>query len=99
MASVEPAQGAADLAVKSSPPPPQVSDDLTAANESDGQAQFGSGGTELEPHEGERAKKKKNRRNKSMAARGPTALPKNRGTGFEGTLPRPLDLLFVGEHG
>ncbi len=31
-------------------------------------------------------KKRKKRGKKSLAQRGPTALPKNRGTGFEGTL-------------
>ena len=32
-------------------------------------------------------KKKKRSKGKSVAQRGPTALPRNRGTGFEGRLP------------
>ncbi|KND87209.1 Argonaute-binding protein 1 [Tolypocladium ophioglossoides CBS 100239] len=84
MPSAEPAEGAAAPAVTSSPPP-QVPDGLTAVDESDGQAQC-DGDSGL--HKGEQAKKKKkkmkkSRGNKSTAQRGPTALPKNRGTGFE----------------
>ncbi|POR39556.1 Argonaute-binding protein 1 [Tolypocladium paradoxum] len=78
MPSAEPAPDTADPAVPSSPPP-QIRDDSTPPYVSDGQYDGGS-----ERYESEKAKKKKkSRRNKSTAKRGPTALPKNRGTGFE----------------
>ncbi|PNY26320.1 Argonaute-binding protein 1 [Tolypocladium capitatum] len=80
MLSVDPTQGAAAPAVPPSAPP-QVPGGLAAA-ERDGQLQY-DGGSEPELQKGEQAKKKKGRRNKSMAQRGPTALPRNRGTGFE----------------
>lgn len=39
------------------------------------------------------APKKKKRKNKSAASRGPTALPKNRGNGFEGMVSHFSELI------
>lgn len=76
----EPAQGAAAPAV--APQPLQV-DDSGAAPRDDAQAQDGGISDLSEAGEAQAAKKKKKNKGskgKATAKRGPTALPKNRGT-------------------
>lgn len=80
---MEPAETDHDMAAA-----PSLSDDAHVARRppADGDSDVGAADDERSLPSATSAKKrgKKSKCPKSMAKRGPTALPKNRGTGFEG---------------